>query len=59
MIMHLLHILRSLPMAKLLKLITGADMLGKLHSSVLNSQFAFVSDDTKYIFDAFGENFLK
>jgi PAS domain S-box-containing protein len=40
--------------------LTGADMLGKLHSSVLNSQFAFfVSDDTKYIFDAFLEKIFE
>jgi len=40
--------------------LTGADMLGKLHSSVLNSQFAFfVCDDTKYIFDAFLKKIFK
>jgi PAS domain S-box-containing protein len=40
--------------------LTGADMLGKLHSSVLNSQFVFfISDDTKYIFNAFLQKIFK
>jgi hypothetical protein len=32
-------------------------MLGKLHSSVLNSQFVFLFLMTQIYFDAFGENF--
>lgn len=39
---------------------TGDDMLGKLHSSVLNSQFGFfITDDTKNIFSAFLERLFK
>jgi PAS domain S-box-containing protein len=39
---------------------TGYDMLGKRHSSILNSQFGFfITDDTKNIFNAFLEKLFK
>lgn len=39
---------------------TGDDMLGKLHSSILNSQFGFfITDDTINIFNAFLEKLFK
>lgn len=39
---------------------TGDDMLGKLHSNILNSQFGFfITDDTKNIFNAFLKKLFK